>query len=287
MKRVRNWLLFLLVVLIWGSNWAVMKMGLGYVGPLNFVFHRLMLSALALSPFLIFLRKRFPKDKETLIRLAVLGMINVSSMSSSNIGLVYEKSGISAILTYTQPLFVFCLAVPVLKEEAKISKLLGVFVGFSGVVVLSVGKLNSFESLSYSSLFLVGGAFLWAMAIVYYKKRLTHVDPVVTNTVQLGVGAGFLAWLASASEGIAFPLLDRYVVTILYASIFASAIAQTFWVLLLKEEEATVLSSSSFLVPIAALFFGWILLGENFELISLLGISLVMIGLYLVNRSHS
>lgn len=285
LKRLRNWLLFLLVVLIWGSNWAVMKRGLSYIGPLNFVFHRFILSALFLSPLLIFLKRKIPNDKETLAKLLLLATINVFSMVSTNIGLVYEKSGISAILTYTQPLFVFCLAVPFLNKEARVTRLLGVTTGFSGVVVLSIRKLSSFESFSFSIFLLIIGAFLWAVTIVYYKKLLGHVDPVVTNIFQLAVGAGLLVCLASVSEGLSFPLVQEYTLIIFYISFFASSIALTLWVYLLREEEATVLSSSSFMIPIAALFFGWLMLGENPELMSFLGVGLIMAGVCLVNRS--
>jgi len=285
MKRLRNWLLFLSVVLIWASNWAVMKIGLKYVSPLNFVLDRFLLSSLALSPLLIFLRERIPHDKETLVKLFLLGVINAVCVASTNIGLVYEKSGISAILTYTQPLFVFCFALSFLKEKAGISKLLGVFIGFSGVVALSIGESNPAESLSYPVFFLLMGAFLWAVTIVYYKKLLSHVDPVVTNAVQLTASAILLAPLASAFEGLSFPLTHLYILIILYTSVFASAIGLTLWVFLLREEDATVLSSSSFMIPIVALFFGWLLIGENVELKSLLSIGLVASGVYLVNKS--
>lgn len=285
MKRVRNWLLFLFVVLIWGSNWPVMKHGLSYVGPLNFVLHRFALSALALSPVLLFRRKEIPKSRKTLLRLLFLGLINAVCMTSTNVGLVYEKSSISAILTYTQPLFVFCLAVPFLKNEAKILRLLGVFTGFSGVVALSVGRSSSFGSLPSSIFLLTVGAFLWAVTIVYYKKFLSRIDPVVTNIFQLAVSAVLLVPFASALEGLSFPFAQRYLLIVFYTSVFASSVALTLWVLLLREEDATVLASSSFMIPMVALFFGWLLLAENVELRSVLGIGLIMTGVYLVNRS--
>ncbi|HIE18705.1 TPA: hypothetical protein EYP75_03165, partial [Candidatus Bathyarchaeota archaeon] len=53
MRRLRNWMLFFIVVLIWSSNWAVMKSGLSYVKPLTFVFHRFLFSSLFLSSSII------------------------------------------------------------------------------------------------------------------------------------------------------------------------------------------------------------------------------------------
>ncbi|MFB0502455.1 MAG: DMT family transporter [Candidatus Bathyarchaeia archaeon] len=285
MKRPRNWFLFLVVVLVWSTNWPVMKSGLDYVAPLNFVLHRFLFSALALSPFMIVLKERIPRDKETLSRLLLLGLINASGIVLTNMGLVYEKSGIGAVLTYTQPLFVFCMAVPFLKENAKASRILGLPAGFLGVAALSLGKIGSIGTSTTSSIVLVAGAFLWAVTIIYYKKLLSHVDPTVTNIIQLAVGAATLALLNALTGGFYFPLSAEYVAIVLYAAVAASSLGLTIWLYLLKDEEATVLSSSSFMVPMSALFFGWLLLGESVELSSLFGTVLILVGVYLVNRT--
>lgn len=177
------------------------------------------------------------------------------------------------------------MAVLFLKEEAKASRILGVLIGFSGVAAQSLGKISTIESLTYSSSFLIIGAFLWAVSIVYCKKILTHIDSIVTNVIQLVVGAIILTLLSAVFGGFYFPLSGAYISIVLYASIGASSFALTIWIFLLREEEATVLSSSSFIIPMAALFFGWLLLGENIELKSLLGTGLIMAGVYLVNRT--
>jgi len=277
-------MLFLIVVLIWGSNWAVMKSGLTYVDPLNFVFHRFLFSAIALSPLLIALRKRIPRDGKNLAKLILMGAISASGIVSTNTGLVYEKSGISAIITYAQPLFVFCMAVPFLKEEAKLSRILGILIGFSGVIMLSIKEVGFFESFNYSSFLLIVGAFLWAVSIVYYKRILSHIDPIVTNILQMIVGALLLAPLSVVLWGFYFPYSPAYLPIILYASIGASGVGLTLWIFLLREEEATVLSSSSFIIPLVALFFGWLLLGESLDVKSLFGAALIMAGVYLVNK---
>ncbi len=278
-------MLFFVVVLVWSSNWPIMKSGLSYVDPLNFVQHRFLFSALALSPFLIFLRRRVPRDKETLTRLLLLGVINALGIVATNMGLLYEKSGISAVLTYTQPLFVFCMAVPFLKEKAKASRLLGVLIGFLGVIALSLWKIGSIGIFTVSNILLIIGAFLWALSIVYYKKLLGHVDSIITNIFQLAVGVAILTMLNATIGGFLFPLSAAYISIVLYAAVAASSLGLTLWLYLLRDEEAMVLSSSSFIIPLCALFFGWLLLGENIELNSLFGSALIMTGVYLVNRT--
>jgi drug/metabolite transporter (DMT)-like permease len=283
--KKKSWLLFALMVIIWGFNWVVMKVGLRFIGPLNLVMQRLMLASMVFLPILLLRRRILPRDRLTWFKLVILSLINAASMICTNIGLVAEASGLSSLLTYTQPLFVFCLAVPFLGEEVSITRMLGVFTGFMGMVVLYAGRLRYQKGLSGSFLLLILGALFWAIATVYYKKSLNYVDPAIVNIVQFPIGAFFLLPAASGLEGLTFSIDGSYILYLLYMSVLASAVGSTIWFILLRNEDATVLSTSSLAVPAIALIFGWIFLGEKIENISFLGLILIFIGTYLVNRS--
>lgn len=263
-----------------------MKVALSYVGPLNFALQRFALAALALSPLLIYVKGKIRMDKRAALKLLLLGAVNTSSIVPMYWGLIYETSGIGAILTYTQPLFVFCLCVLFLRSEAKPTRLLGAFVGFSGVIVLSIGRSGGIQdSANIGDALLLLGAFLWAVAVVYYKKSLSDVDPVLASVVQQTLGAIIVAPLALGVEGFSFPLTQPYPMMVLYLSIFVSGIAVFVWLFLIREEDVTVLSLSSFLIPMVAVFLGWLLLAESIHPISILGMAMILTGLYLTNRS--
>jgi len=288
LKRPRNRILLVLVVFVWSSGWSVMKVAFSYVGPLNLALHRFALSALALSPLLIYLRKRIPSDKATVLKLLLLGIVNASAIVPMYWGVVYETSGMGAVLTYTNPIFVFCLCVLFLRTEAKRERLIGVVVGFSGVIVISMGRADYFQtSVNTGDFLLILGAFLWAVTQVYYKMSLSHVDAGLTIVIQQALSAVFVAPFALVVEGFSFPLTRSYLMMILYLSIFASGIAMALWLHLLREEDVTVLSSSSFLIPMVAVFLGWLLLAEDIQPRSLLGMGLILTGLYLTIRPRS
>jgi drug/metabolite transporter (DMT)-like permease len=288
LKHSRNWILFLFVVFVWSSGWSVMKVALTYVSPLNFALQRFVLSALVLSPLLVRARKRIRLDKSAIPRLLVLAAVNTASIVPMYWGLVYETSGIGAILTYTQPLFVFCLCVLFLRSEAKPVRLLGAFVGFSGVVLLSVERAGSIQaSANIGDALLLLGAFLWAVAIVYYKKSLSDVDPVLASVIQQALGAVMVAPLALGVEGLSFPSAPSYLLMVLYLGIFNSGIALFLWLFMIREEDVTVLALSCFLIPMVAVFLGWLFLAENIQSISFLGIGMILVGLYLTNKSGS
>ncbi|MEM1582388.1 MAG: DMT family transporter [Candidatus Bathyarchaeia archaeon] len=284
--RKRNWVLFTLMVLIWGSNWVVMKVGLRFVSPLNLVMQRLLLASIALLPVIVWRQKSLPRDRFTWLKLVMLSLINATSMISTNIGLLNEASGLSSLITYTQPLFVFCLAVPFLGEKISATRILGVVSGFLGVAALYAARLRTQINISSPFLFLILGAFFWAITVIYYKKFLNYVDPAIVNMVQFPIGAILLLSIASTLEGLTFSDNMLYILSILYMSVLGSALASTIWLTLMREEETTVVSTSSLIVPAIALIFGLVFLGEVIEQISLLGFALILIGIYLVNKSH-
>jgi drug/metabolite transporter (DMT)-like permease len=197
------------------------------------------------------------------------------------LGLAQESSGIGAVLTYTQPLFVFCLAVPFLKEKITKTKLLAVAMGFMGVLILFIDKAGSF-TLNYAFIMLLG-AFLWAVAVIHYKKFLSHVDPFITHFAQLSVGVVPLVFLSLTMSPFNFPGDTLYVEVLVFSSVGALAVGNIIWFFLLREEEATTLSGSSLIIPVVAILFGWQLLGESFSTKSLFGSVLTLGGVCLLN----
>lgn len=284
MIQARNWLFFAIVVLVWSFGWSANKEALSYVGPLNLVLQRYFFSTIALSPLLILLRKCIPRDKESIAKLFLLGVINATSTVCMTLALITETSGISAVISYTQPLFVFCLSAAFLRSEAQMNKLLGAIVGFGGVILLSITKSRFFGILPHSVALLLLGAFLWAVAIVYYKKSLSQINPVVATIFQLLVGSLFLAPLIPASEGFSLPLTRTYMALIFFLSVVNTAAGFTLWVHLIREENVTVLSSSSFAIPMVAVILGWVFLGESVDSAALIGILMILSGVYFVNR---
>ncbi len=259
-----------------------MKTGVSLVNPIALVFQRFLISAVVLLPIFLLLRKRIPKDRATLGRLLLLGLFNAANVFLMHVGLILETAGIGSVLTYTQPLFVFCLAIPFLKERVTVIKLAGVTLGFVGVVVLFSSRISSL-TLTFTPSIMILGAVFWAVAIVFYKKFLTHVDPFVANFFQLSVGVLVLAALSLLTNSFTFPNDPMYPWIILYIAIGGNVVGFSLWLFLLRQEDATSLSGSSFIIPVIALLFGWLLLGESISIQSMLGSALILAGIYLVN----
>ncbi|UCD96719.1 MAG: DMT family transporter [Candidatus Bathyarchaeota archaeon] len=279
--RFRNLLLFILMVSLWGANWSVMKVGLTFAPPLSFALHRFATAAVFLFPALLLLRRRIPRDSRTIGLLLVYCTIYVLQVLTIQIGLVDESSGISAVLTFTQPIFVFCLATLFLQENVTKVKVLGVISGFSGVVILTMPNVSSFTL--GSALVLVLGGFFWATGIVFFKKFLSHVDPSVAVSSQLSLGTVLLGILGLITGSLVLPPQMTYLWITLISAIGSLVVGTIIWIFLLEREDATTLSGSSFIIPVLALIFGWLLLGESTTVDSMAGSGLVLLGIVLVN----
>lgn len=272
------------MVAMLGSTWPAMKVALMFVTPLTFLMQRCFFASIVLLPILTFRLKNFPTDNKTWLNLLVYSLIITVGMAMSTTGLMYETTGLSSILTYTQPLFVYCLAVLFLGERTSFAKTLGVSLGFLGVAILYIERISFFVNY-IPVLLLISGAFLWASSIIYFKKFLRHVDPLLVNCIQFFFAFIFVLISTLPFNGFAFPLHPLlYVLSLLYTSVIGMASAIALMLTLLKEEEAVIVSTPSLIVPVIATFFGWVLLHETIHALPLLSFILILTGIYLVNR---
>jgi len=157
--RHRNALLFSVMVLLWGLNWSIMKIGLRISPPFAFTSHRLLLSSMFLLALGIVFKPRIQIDSKTVSRLFVYSLVSIPSFASTIPGLHLQSSGIGAVLTYTQPIMVSIMAVTFLNESFSVLRFVGTLLGFSGVADLFLEDTGSI--LSWASLLLLIGAFLW------------------------------------------------------------------------------------------------------------------------------
>ncbi len=103
---------------------------------------------------------------------------------------------------------------------------------------------------------------------------------------QSSFGAIFLASFEVCSGRVFFPADTSYFWLVAYTAIFGASIGWTIWFILLRKEDAMVVSGTSFIVPLVALFSGWLFLKENIVFESITGSALVLSGVFLVNKSN-
>ena len=151
-------LLTLILILAWGSTFAAIKVGLESSSPILFVGLRSVIGGLAVA-VLAASRGRPPRIREHLASYALITLLNVVGFFYlQTLAIQHLPSGLAAVLIYLQPVLTGVLAAPLLGERLTALKLLGLGLGFGGIVVVSVGAVGGHVSGLGIGLAVAGGA---------------------------------------------------------------------------------------------------------------------------------
>ena len=272
------------VVILWGLNWPVMKIGLEYIQPLWFAAARAVMGSVCLFALLAILgRLDTPNRKDYPVVLSVGILQIVGFMGLVHWGLLYVEPGQSAILAYTTPLWVVPLAAIVLKEGFSKLKFLGLLLGLGGLVLLLRpwgpnigGQINVGDGL------LLAAAASWAVAIVHVRGHDWHGDPLLLAPWQMALGAPILALLATILEGPPKPsCTTEFWLVIAYNGPIGSAFCFWAWITANRTLPATTSALASLGVPVVGLFASSAMTGETLSLNKIMGLGMIIPGVAL------
>ncbi|MFQ5763731.1 MAG: DMT family transporter [Rhodospirillales bacterium] len=286
MSLGRAYALLALVVLLWGVNWPIMKMGLAYITPLWFATTRMFLGALCLFAFL-WLTGRIvrPGRREAAILISV-GVMQIGLPTGLiHTGLLNTEAGRSAILVFTMPLWVAPMAVVFLDERLTAMKLGGLVLGLAGIAVLFNPLTFDFgdPTALVSNGFMLGASVSFAIAIILVRRHRWTVPIIRLMPWQMLLGTGLLAIAAAAIEG---PPNARWSAG--FAAIMAYngpvASAFCFWAYVTVSRSLPAMSTAlgSLGVPAVGILSAVLILDEAFTLALVSGLVLIVAGVLAV-----
>jgi drug/metabolite transporter (DMT)-like permease len=280
-------LAFASLVLFWGSAFAVVKVGLGYSPPVLFAGLRTIISGLVMvmaaalwggSPNL---RRDWPV-------FALLALFNVVIfISLQTYAVLYLPSGSAAVLIYLQPILVGVLAFWILGEPLSAGKILGLLLGFAGIVAVSSGGLSGVAGALPPLGVALGAAsaLAWALGTVFFKKYEARVATLWAVALPFLIGGAVLTLLGLAVEPWGeISWKPAFVASLLYSSLVGTSLAWVIFFALVRAGEASRVAAYIFAVPVSAVLIGAIFLDERLTYSLLVGAALVVSGIYLVNR---
>lgn len=286
----RLYALFAVLILIWGINWPVIKVGLDYITPLWFAAARFALGIVSMVVFLAaFGRLRLPPRSDWPIVLSV-GVLQLALfLGLVNMGLLHVEAGRTAVLAYTTPLWVTPGAALLLRERLSVQKLLGVALGFAGLAVLFNPLQFDWrdrEVVLGNGLVLLA-AVAWAAAILHvrgHRWRSTALDLI---TWQMILACVLLVPAAYLLEGLPAPNWTPELGAVL---LFNGPIATAFcfWAsVTVTRSLPAVTTSLSFLgVPVTGVIASALWLREPLTASLIGGLALILVGIVLVNLSR-
>jgi drug/metabolite transporter (DMT)-like permease len=291
--------LFVLVTLsvLWGSSFLAIKLVISIIPPLLAFGIRFIIAGLILLIAYAFEKNnnKFKSlDKTQWKNSLILGAsIILGGQGLLVWGAQYLSSGMTALLNSTIPLWVAIIASIIFNQHLSKTIIVGLILGFSGLIIL----INPFTGNNNSNLNPMGiisltlSSVFWAVGSLYSSKVKQPSSIFETSGILLLIG-GLMLIITSMVTGEFYNFqISKVSLNVIYAFSYliflctAIGYIEFFW--LLKKETPSIANSFAYIVPVIAVFLGWIILKEMISIQTVIATSIIIAGVVLMVKNSS
>lgn len=267
---------------IWGMSYLFIKVSLEALAPLQIALVRMALGTAALLVILWTRGERLPKDPRVWGHLGIVAVVgNVIPFALFGYGESSTTSVLAGIANATTPLFTAPIAMVMLRDEPLTTrKLVGLVVGFSGVLVV-LGVWNGMDTGELAgNLMCLGASASYGLAFPYLRKYLTGrggsvlslaAGQLMCGTIELAIITPFLTTMPSTMP---FPVAG----SILALGILGTGIAYSINYSIIRDTGATNASMVNYIIPLFSTVAGVMILGEPLSWYEPVGGIVVILG---------
>ena len=281
----------LALVLFWSLAFVMLKISVATVPPASAAFIRIVIAATLLWAIMRLMGERLPEKPEHWQYLSVLGIIaNVLPFTLVLYGMKHIQSGVGAILMGIMPVITVVLAhfFSDHTERLTVRKTIGVGIGFTAILLLlGPSTLTRLGEQTLAELAVVCGAICFAVAAVI-TRRAPEL-PIAS----LSAGIMFASALFSLPVALILDWPLNFtpdipaLLALVWLGVFPTGLATLLYFFVVLKSGTGLLAMSNYLVPIAGVIWGAILLGERPNWQSFLALAMVVLGTWLVGPSQS
>lgn len=277
-------IVWLLLCVIWGTTWFVIKIGLQDLPPISFAGLRFVCAGVILL-IVISLRKiSLPKTKRDWSLLAVTGFLQFSfNYSAVFWSEQYISSGLAAVLQATIPAFGLLMAqVHLPQEQITWRKIAAIILGIGGVTIIFIEQLHIGSLFAFAGcLGIVAGAFAAAEASILTKRFGTSLHPLILLFGQIVCGIVPLIGIGFLSDGnpLRFHWTRGAFFSVVYLAIIGTVVAFWLYYWLLQHVESTKAMTISLVTPLVAVLIGAFALDEKLPAQTFFGAALILISI--------
>ncbi len=284
--KPKHWLIFILLGAIWSSSFMWIKIAVQEIGPITLVAFRVLFGLLFGIAVIFIQRVRLPRSFKDWFPLLLLGISNVAipffliSWGEQSI-----DSAVAAILDATVPLFTIVVAHFALRDDKMtVPKVLGLLVGFAGVVVLMSKDIGASAGSVLGQLAVVVASAFYAGSSVYARKS-TENAPGILRSVGPLISSTVVMWLATflVEKPLKIPQLPITWIALLWLGIFGSGLAFVMAYYLIHEIGPTRTTMVTYLFPLGGVLLGVGFLDEQLSWQLLVGALLIILSLAVAN----
>lgn len=273
---------FILLGAIWGASFLFTRLGAAEFGALPTAGLRVGIAALFLLPLLL-LRGQWPALSTHWKKIFFLGMLNSGiPFALYAYALLSISTGLSSLLNATVPLFGALVAWLWLKDRPHGMKILGLLIGFVGVAMLAWGKASFKPDASglvtgWAVLACLGACLCYGLSASFTKCYLGGVPSLVIATgSQLGATLGLALptlwlWPSRTPSSTAW-------LALLAVGVLCTGVAYVLFFRLIDKVGAAGSLTVTFLIPVFAVFYGVVFLGESVTVWMLICGTVILLG---------
>jgi len=279
--RPADFLTLLTLAVIWGSSFFFVELGLRSLTPITLTASRIILGAIVLVIAARIMGHKFPRELRRWRQFFLLGLFgNVLPFSLISTGQVEIDSGLAAILIATVPLLTLPLAHSFTDDKFNARKLVGVLLGFAGIVLLiGPDSLGGLGGKFWGQLMIVGAALCFAISLVL-ARRIRDVPALVATGASMSCSTVMILILAFTLEA---PLALRPIATSIFGitmlGVFASGLAMLLYFRLAATVGPNFVAANNYIAPAVGVTWGVVLLGEPFTWRAIAAFAIILSGI--------
>ena len=279
--KISDILLAMFVTLIWGSAFAIIEIGLQGFPPILNASLRFLTASI---PWVFFIKKpnvswRF---------LFLFGMNYVLMFSLMYVGMkIGMPSGLTSLVLQSAVIFALILSIVVLKEKPHIMQLIGVFIGFIGIVIIATDK-QSVSSI-FAFILVIGAAFFYGASSIIIKQagNVEMLPLLVWGCLIPPLPLFGLSLMLEQGQWQAIVDITAVGIgSVYYTSLLGTVVAFAIWGALLKRYPANMVVPFNLLVPVFGLLTSYILLGQQINAKAGFACGLILLSLLLISFHH-
>jgi len=287
---LKKWGTLVILSLIWGSSYILIKKGLTGLTPIQLGSLRVIVTTIIIAPIGYQKIKHIPRQKMKWVALSAF----VGSFFPAYLFAFAEteiSSSITAVMVSLTPLFTLLISVFVFGEELLKKQVFGVLIGFTGIIVLINNELFSSSFNILYIMFIVLAAFCYAINANVLKYKLSNIPAlgiVFMSFLFMFIPAFIILCFSDFpfSDFTSDPLIIESIIYIIILALFGTAIAKVLYIKLLAISTPVFSVSTTYLMPVVAIFWG-LLDGEEFKLTQFTGTAIILLGVYLVTKKKA